>query len=310
MVSGSKLLKIRVIGYLAQDVLAEGSGGRVMGRTSRGIFLQSRGRWVTFLSSQGYRSPLTMVLDVDDGTLNGGVEIGMAVQFEPGRLIIPKIGMIISAEGSEVWYPQGVPASLRALKKRRECLAALGLEVSKIKPGVGLSGILGTLIHPAANQSAQRDEGRPRNAVDKLLLEENVRSIQDLLVQQDRNRLGDLISRCLGLGTGLTPSGDDFVIGLLLAMNRYQKALWRGGGLGRINEQVVEAAYQKTTTLSANMIELATWGEADERLLRTLDGIMGVGAISISQAAEDLAGWGNSSGVDTLVGMSAVMFQG
>ena len=106
----------------------------------------------------------------------------------------------------------------------------------------------------------------------------------------------------LGSGQGLTPAGDDVVIGLLLSLNRWEEVLWPSGQLHEWNRQIVEAAYQRTTTLSANLIECATRGQGDERLIAVVDHLVCGGSRS-SKIITDLLKWGSSSGRAALVGM-------
>ncbi len=70
-----------------------------------------------------------------------------------------------------------------------------------------------------------------------------------------------------------------------------------------LTRHLLPLAYQKTTTLSANLIECASLGQADERLLLALDGIMTANPDPPTCAAA-LAAWGNTSGHDALVGMA------
>ena len=62
------------------------------------------------------------------------------------------------------------------------------------------------------------------------------------------------------------------------------------------------AAYQQTTTISANLIECATIGEADQRLIAALDCLMTQEPCTV-EIIGDLLNWGHTSGVDTLLGM-------
>jgi hypothetical protein len=57
-----------------------------------------------------------------------------------------------------------------------------------------------------------------------------------------------------------------------------------------------------TATLSANLIECASLGQADERLTGALDGLLS-GAVDPDRIAASLAGWGSSSGAGVLAGM-------
>jgi hypothetical protein len=58
--------------------------------------------------------------------------------------------------------------------------------------------------------------------------------------------------------------------------------------------------------LSANLIECAAQGQANERLILSLDGMI-TGVPDAERCAGLLAGWGNTSGLDALVGMGVVI---
>jgi len=98
----------------------------------------------------------------------------------------------------------------------------------------------------------------------------------------------------LGKGPGLTPSHDDIVIGFLLTLNRY--------GHYPHNDLIIKEAYARTTTLSANLIECATQGLADERLIRVVDCIFT--GDKNDRALDEMLGWGESSGLNALKGMA------
>jgi hypothetical protein len=88
-------------------------------------------------------------------------------------------------------------------------------------------------------------------------------------------------------------------IGLLLMLNRWcTHRAWTA-----MNRAVIEAAYQRTTTISANLIECAASGQGDERLITVVDSIA-TGSAPIDDCVEYILSWGGSSGIDALVGMA------
>lgn len=112
------------------------------------------------------------------------------------------------------------------------------------------------------------------------------------------SNLQSLISN-LGLGTGLTPSHDDLVIGFLLTLNRY--------GHYPYNDLIIKEAYVRTTTLSANLIECAAQGLADERLIRVVDCIFS--GEKNDRALDEMLGWGESSGFNALIGINIAVYR-
>ena len=67
----------------------------------------------------------------------------------------------------------------------------------------------------------------------------------------------------------------------------------------RPSEGLVAAARKRTTTLAANLLELAARGEADERLLEAADHV-----VAGSPCGLAFLDWGAHSGTDFLVGLA------
>jgi hypothetical protein len=69
---------------------------------------------------------------------------------------------------------------------------------------------------------------------------------------------------------------------------------------------VISKARQTTTSISANLLECATLGQGDERLIAALDGIIN-GSLSPQDCASNFLALGASSGVDALVGITSAL---
>jgi hypothetical protein len=99
------------------------------------------------------------------------------------------------------------------------------------------------------------------------------------------------------------------IIGLLLAINRWQNFTAVRGNLDHFNQQIISSAYQKTTTLSANLIECASRGLADQRLVDALDWLVSEIGNDV-RVIDELLTWGSSSGADAFVGFAAALSPG
>jgi hypothetical protein len=153
--------------------------------------------------------------------------------------------------------------------------------------------------------SAQLEGGIP----EKPFTHPEIVQLIQALNRDEPAALGDALMPFIGRGNGLTPSGDDLLTGLLLMLNRWGAALYPGLEIRiqTLNRAAIRASHQKTTLLSANLIECAALGQADERLVTALDGII-TGQPEPSACANSLLAWGNSSGSDALAGITlAVM---
>ena len=96
------------------------------------------------------------------------------------------------------------------------------------------------------------------------------------------------------------------MIGYLLVVNRWGHLLPVPRKLTAFNQQVVTTAYQRTTALSSNLIECASRGMADQRLIDALDYMVSDSGQDL-QVIDALLTWGSSSGLEVFLGFVAAL---
>lgn len=105
----------------------------------------------------------------------------------------------------------------------------------------------------------------------------------------------------IGLGSGLTPAGDDFIVGALaiawLALPHVQDAL---------DATAWSAALQQTTTVSRHYLSAARDGIFAERVSNAATSLI-LNPANATAALEELARFGASSGTDSLAGMTYML---
>ena len=107
-----------------------------------------------------------------------------------------------------------------------------------------------------------------------------------------------------GLGPGLTPSGDDVLAGLLVALRHLgtaagaERAVWLADWLAAA---VTFDARTRTTPISATLLHCAARGEASAEVLAVLRGI--AGRQSLEPALHRLLQLGHTSGADLACGL-------
>ena len=114
------------------------------------------------------------------------------------------------------------------------------------------------------------------------------------------NALDDEAQMLVGLGPGLTPSGDDYLGGLLIALNALERrpqarALWRW----------LEPRLKRTSAISAAHLAAAAEGEGHEALHACLEALASRGA-DWTQTLDRVGNVGHVSGWDALAGIAAV----
>lgn len=289
-------VKVRSAGFFADKILAAQPAITVNGVTSQGVFLLVGNRYVLFISFGPYRAPLTLNLGAKIEALTK-LKVGSTAQAKRNEVFFPEIRTRLIWDESCIWHPtQPVPAKSRP-EQRLHTLSKMAQGVLQEKEGeTGFTPLLGIILKKTVEETPAELEP-VRQALGLL---------QTALREKNNEVTHQILERFLGYGRGLTPSGDDFAAGILLALNRWPELVCPGYPRQELNKAMVSSAQSKTTRLSANIIEQAVTGVADERLLKALDNIMH-GEDDVQENILDIIHLGHSSGADMLVGMAVVL---
>jgi hypothetical protein len=107
----------------------------------------------------------------------------------------------------------------------------------------------------------------------------------------------------LGLGPGLTPSGDDVLCGMLVALH----AVGQAGMAAELYGALAEAAPTATSPISAAFLRAAAEGLGCEALHATIAAVLEGRAEAVSDRAEALGRIGHTSGWDGMAGAVLVL---
>jgi len=184
-------------------------------------------------------------------------------------LVLPRMGerVTVSLAHAAAWQP---PAHVPGEPNLRE----LTLKARNRVPAEGLGGLV-VGIHNALSGHAQP----ALDALERWLA---------------GNALDNEVEGLIGLGPGLTPSGDDYLGGMLVALRLAERAM-QADGLWRWLEPRLEG---RTSALSAAHLAAAAAGQAHEALHEVLNG---------ASSLEALDAVGHTSGWDALAGAAAVL---
>lgn len=283
-----KILRAIRIGSFAKQSLEEEHTGKVMGATSKGVFLLFGQKSLFLTEAQGL-SPFNLVVPVGSA-LQEGFKTRSEAYFSAGDLLIPSRQITISLGGAEVWEPPqpklpGAPAG-----RQKENLDQLVAEVTKF------SNDKGFLFLAAKESTLTKDQK------DILSL---TRTFTSAFRAQENESCLAAAGSLFGLGGGLTPSGDDWLAGFILYRTRSMQTEAERAFLQQLGADLTRLAYVKTTYVSANRLEAACKGWSEDLFLRVVDLPETAGQEALSVLAEALYGFGHSSGVDTLMGIWA-----
>ncbi|MFB3816734.1 MAG: DUF2877 domain-containing protein [Candidatus Methylomirabilales bacterium] len=129
--------------------------------------------------------------------------------------------------------------------------------------------------------------------------EEELRRLRDGIRTRDAARLLDGARGLVGLGEGLTPAGDDCLVGVLAVLHAFAPALAQAPA---IRAGIAEAA-AGTTLVAREFLRSALDGRFAEVLVRLCSGAAGDAAAT----AQELFEVGGTSGADTLRGVQLAL---
>jgi hypothetical protein len=151
----------------------------------------------------------------------------------------------------------------------------------------------------------ERAVGTASTALDRAMAAAFRRHAQGLceaLARGDYTGAVGHIGHLVGLGPGLTPAGDDFLLGLLAALNvpGSPKGEWR-----RIGAPVVSFAARQTHLISAAALRHAANGRVRDRIVTLCRALMREAPAAMLGALDDVMRIGSSSGTDIALGVLA-----
>lgn len=276
------------LGGLAKKALTEGCEGRVMGITSRGVFLNT-GRRILFVTDADYRSPYNIQLSSNRRQFD---------QFTPadtwtysnGELVFLDKDIRIDIKGAILWQPAPAPVMETTLPEQSRRMEAILQHMLELDPGKGWLYLVETSDLAAGSEAS--------------LIHEMTARFLDSVKNSDLEGTLKAGRSILGRGGGLTPSGDDWISGFLLYFARTGQQSEFIRTLGR---SLTDQAFESTTMISANRIEAACQGWSEELFLEIVDSLLVSDAEVSSLKIERLVNFGHSSGVDTCVGIGAAL---
>ncbi len=283
----------KVIGSLAYELLSGEKKAHLFSQISKGIFIKLSNNKLVYISFENFRGPLTINLSAPEVTLPV-LSQGEPIIISRGELWFPEAGISFLSDAAEIWYPSQITATPLTKEKRKALIRELAKEaIHQTDPASP------SLIYPKLFNFSNIDAfGENKYSG----IAGDIDAIKNKLKLRNDPSLITNLKSLLGKGSGLTPSGDDFILGLFLALNRWETILKPRVDLPALNQSIIRAAYQTTTSLSADLIECACLGLADERLISAVD-FLAVGNQHLLEVLSGLLSWGNSSGIDALVGM-------
>ena len=285
-----QILGATTVGSIAARVFHEGAEGRIAAVFKQSFYVDHAGSWICVVRPGFGNGPINVVLEGSAGLAwPRDIKLGNSVRLDNTGL---RIGdrFRVSIESARRWRPPPVPQSCPA--SRSQGLAALAAAVRGRIPRQGL-GVFLTSLQPT-----------DKAPIDVIKAAPSVRALCGWLSSSPGSAFAcPAPSTLLGLGPGLTPSGDDFLGGVLIALIR----IGREDLAHRLYRQIQPDLAQRTGPVSRALIAAAASGEGLESLHAALDAVLMGESESMGKKLAGIDRIGHCSGWDALAGAVTVL---
>jgi uncharacterized protein DUF2877 len=292
-------------------VRAEHIGDRVPGHArgwvhsvfARACNIETRaGELVTLLAQELGNAPHGIRLAGPVAPFTSWLIPGSSAILANATLCIPDADVTVDLSAAALWRGVAATVSMDAVSmdpcSRDSCPGTTAVALRKLRATLyergPEHGIAPLLVAPALARSALERAFATRLARTLPLL---ARATQ----RRDVAAVTGAAARLVGLGPGLTPSGDDFLAG-------YLAALWSCAGFAKGMDQMLQSLavslaplFLRTNAISRQMLSDATQGRFAECLTEVTVALAVEGNV-VEATAQALAS-GHSSGADTLCGL-------
>ena len=291
--AGIPLEKAIVIGSIARRVLDNVRFGRVAEIFARSLYLDLNGYWICLAEMALGSGPL--IVSVEGKYGRGWIHrfsLGKSVRITPSGIALDGCPIISTQEVSS-WQP---PPSPTWSKTSLECgLDALAKLTKARVPTEGLGRFLLT-CHNTLRPTAESRVAAPAIDVLKNWLHES------FALPIPRSPENKSVASLLGLGPGLTPSGDDFLGGMLIALHVCGEIV--------VQKQLyipISAQFETTSPVSRAHLQAAAIGEGSESLHRVFNAILNADVVKLASEVDAIDRIGHTSGWDILAGIATVL---
>ncbi len=289
---GSCLIEAIRAGPFAARFFVEHSRAEIVAVFERSLYLQAGRSFVCLGDERIGDGPINViVISRGDGNFISRSRVGECVEIAGG--VARAAAWRLDMRGADVWMPAAWPA----ICGRDALAAAVSLAQAVARSMSPFDGLLPLIIE-------EGDAGKWGGAFERLARPRLARLESWILAAFTGGADASVEPPVdlLGLGPGLTPSGDDALCGAMLALRALGSA--RSAETSRRLAVAVERkSAEATTALSGQFLSAAIEGQGSAVLHDFVGVLIGGETARIPAALEKLARVGHSSGLDAAAGV-------
>lgn len=296
-----RYVKATSIGSAARDALKRCTLGSVHSVFERTFNVLMGGELIGVGRSDVARSPANLITDIPPSAKMSSLGIRKNDEVLTAGSSLEIGGWLkISLNGAEVWRPRrrvAKPLEIKLIKNNLSTAKEFA-NSGHYRDGLGqLLFYIDDVVFAAAAEDPQLNPV-VRSALPHIL------SLLRAVESKNLDLVGRSAEKLAGLGPGLSPSSDDMLAGFMSSLRWTISSL--GGNsayIDEVNQAILVSTTGRTTLLSQQLLGHATAGEVNETVEGLLEAILAGKPSEVLAAAEEVLAMGETSGVDTMVGI-------
>lgn len=282
-----KSFELRQVGCQVLDILARRTAGQVIAVFDSSFYFAADDR-LTCVGHAGLNAgPLNLVTSVPEQVNwpSSGLQVGARVSIAPDVIRVDE-RFIFQCDTATPWAPPPTPRnwSPQSLARGLDAAAAH----CRQRPPTDGVGML--ILNPPPALAPNTVAASAMPAIEALR--------HWLTTDADRPDAPEWPAKLIGLGPGLTPSGDDFIGGMMIAFHQ----LGATSTATMVWEAIHPKAVAATNHISRAHLDAAAAGYGAAELHDAIIALQGGDPIAIAATMEAAAAIGHTSGWDTLAG--------
>ena len=285
-------LRADVCGLLAHKMLQEGRNGRVAAVFEKTFYIRSGDGAACIGSTALISSPITVATDTCPTTdwRAGAMQVDIPWRISNSTIVFGH-RLRISLKGAHIWRP-GQPVRRRCDQALIQAMALFCHAVKSRAPNKGL-GMLVVQPSPPNDQRLLKVAREPVEQLRRWLATTGCgdSAASSTMLQSARP--------LLGLGPGLTPSGDDFLAGIMIALH----AFGREDSAHELWQTIHPWALQAGNFISFAHLAAASKGLGFAPIHDFLHVLLQGDSAKLTMHLDSIDNIGHTSGWDTLAGV-------
>ena len=293
-----KIFRVVLVGEFAKEFLVSSVEAKVIGVFRRSLYVENTFGRVVCIGERGIGpGPLNAVCEFcNDEDFTEIVSARSSARVQNSSIHLGS-RVIIDTSRSEEWSPDPLPIGWD-LEYFLGNLPVLVQWIAETGPREGLAPLIAQVVSGEEISNKDAFGTMSWNGIS------NFRHWLSLSLNQEENLDFPVMAhRLVGLGPGLTPSGDDFWCGVMIALH----ALGHFEISEKISGVILNQAENRTNKISRAHLECAARGQGAKALHETISAMGMAEKARLSSALRALDKLGHTSGWDSLAGVVCVV---